>query len=195
MAATPSAADLQHQAPDRSRWWRSALVFGPAAVGAVLTLFAAAYPGGNQFLALSALPAWLLSGLIWISLLITRDSGYRRSPWIIAMPLIGVLAFALANSRLPMRAAFLISEPALTGYARSLPEQEGLSLEEERVGLFTVDTAQRWKGVTRLDIADAGGMLVTCGFAHVPDGRVEDLGVSSFDHLTGDWYATCTDYD
>ncbi|MFC7645414.1 hypothetical protein ACFQX6_35910 [Streptosporangium lutulentum] len=164
-------------------------------MGAVLTLSAATHPGGNHLLAFLAVPVWLLSGLIWISLLMTRGSGYRRSPWIIATPLIGALTLALVNSRLPMRAAFLISEPALTGYARSLPEQERLSFGEKRVGLFTVDTAQRWKGITRLGLANSGGMFIKCGFAHVPDGRVEDLGVSSFDHVTGDWYATCTDYD
>ncbi|WP_157594751.1 hypothetical protein [Streptosporangium amethystogenes] len=193
--ATPSVVDLQRQAPDRSQWWQLVLVLGPVTVSAVLTLFAAAYPGGNYLLALFAIPAWLLSGLIWISLLMTRGSSYRRSPWIIATPLIGALTLALANSQLPMRAAFLISEPALTSYAQSLPEQERSSFRQERVGLFTVDTAQRWKGVTHLGVASAGGMLIKCGFAYVPDGRVEDLGVSSFDHVTGDWYATCTDYD
>ncbi|MER5627031.1 hypothetical protein ABT061_38975 [Streptosporangium sp. NPDC002544] len=187
--------DLQHQAPDRSQWWRLVLVLGPVTVSAVLTLFAAAYPGGNYLLALFAIPAWLLSGLIWISLLMTRDSSHRRSPWIIATPLVGALTLALANSQFPMRAAFLISEPALTSYAQSLPEQERLSFRGERIGLFTIDTAQRWKGVTHLGVANAGGMLIKCGFAHIPDGRVEDLGVSSFDHVTGDWYATCTDYD
>ncbi|MEU8383512.1 hypothetical protein [Streptosporangium sp. NPDC048865] len=193
--ATPSAVDLQHQVPRGSRWWRLVFLLGPVAVSAVLTLLAAAYPGGNHLLALFAAPAWLLSGLIWISLLMTRDSGYRRSPWIVATPLIGLITLALSNSPLPMRAAFLISEPALTGYAQSLPEQERSSFGQERVGLFTIDTAQRWNGVTRLGVSNAGGMLITCGFAHVPDGRVEDLGVSSFDHVTGDWYATCTDHD
>ncbi|ACZ83985.1 hypothetical protein Aros01_03382 [Streptosporangium roseum] len=94
-----------------------------------------------------------------------------------------------------MRVAFLISEAALSNYAQSLPEQEGVSFKDQRAGLFTIATAQRWKGITQLGVADTGGMLTECGFAHVPSGRVKDLDVSSADHLTGDWYATCTDYD
>lgn len=193
--ATPSAVDLQHQVLRRSQWWRLVLILGPVTVSAVLTLFAAAYPGGNYLLALFVIPAWLLSSLIWISLLMTRGSSYRRSPWIVATPLIGVLTLTLANSMLPMRAAFLISESALNSYAQSLPEQERSSFGQERVGLFTIDTAQRWKGITQLGVANAGGMLIKCGFAHVPNGRMEELGASSFDHVTGDWYATCSDYD
>ncbi|MEU4834768.1 hypothetical protein [Streptosporangium sp. NPDC023615] len=193
--AVSSVANLRRRAPNASRWRRSAFFLGPATASAVLTLLASAYPGGNHLLALLAVPAWLLAGLIWLSLLIARDSHHRRSPWIVATPLIGTLTFALVSSELPMRTAFLISEPALTGYARSLPERERWSSGQERAGLFTIEKAQRWKGVTRLGVAGSGGMLVTCGFAHVPDGRVEDLGVSSYSHVTGDWYATCTDHD
>ncbi|GAA2865724.1 hypothetical protein GCM10010517_25130 [Streptosporangium fragile] len=190
---TPSV--IRHQAPNRSQWWRLGLVFGPVVISAVLTLFAAAYPGGHHLLGLFAVPIWLLSGLIWVSLLMTRDSRYRRSPWIIAMPLIGAFTLALANSPVPMRVAFLISESALTAYSQSLPEQDRVSFREQRVGLFTIETAQRWGGITRLGVANTGGTLEKCGFSHVPEGRTKDLGVSTVNHVIGDWYATCTNYD
>ncbi|WP_436764363.1 hypothetical protein [Streptosporangium sp. V21-05] len=194
MDDTPSVVDVRHQAPRRG-WLRLVLVAGPVAVSAVLTLLASAYPGGDRLLTLLAVPAWFLSGLIWISLLITRGSGYRRSPWIVVTPLVAVLTLALADSGLPMRVAFLSSEPAFTRYAQSLPEQERPTSEAERVGLFTVDTARKWNGITHLDVAGTGGVLEECGFAHAPEGRVRELGVSAIDHVTGDWYATCTDYD
>jgi hypothetical protein len=159
----------------------------------VLTIVAMARPGGSFTLNLVIVPAWLLSGLMWLVLLFFRD--YRRSFWALVPPLAVALTLALVSLDIPVRVAFLVSEPALTRYARSLPEDERWASVRERVGLFSIDGVQRWNGVTQLRVADSGGMLEQCGFAYLPSGDVRGLDVSSAERLSDYWYAVCVDFD
>ncbi|MEV7802700.1 hypothetical protein AB0O28_07110 [Microbispora sp. NPDC088329] len=176
----------------RGWWWGLALTT-PMAAAYALTVVAMARPGGSFVLFLVIVPAWFLSGLMWLVLLFYRD--YRRSRWALVPPLAGVLTLALVGFGIPMKLAFLVSEPALARYARSLPEDERWASVQERVGLFSINGVRRWNGVTHLRVADAGGMLEECGFAYLPGGDARVLDVSSAERLSGGWYAVCLDFD
>ncbi|GIH59680.1 hypothetical protein [Microbispora siamensis] len=174
-------------------WWWGLVLTTPMAAAYALTIVAAARPGGSFTLTLVIVPAWFLSGLMWLVLLFFRD--YRRSFWALVPPLAGALTLALVSLDVPMKVAFLVSEPALTRYARSLPEDEQWASVRERVGLFSIDGVQRWNGATQLRVAGSGGMLEECGFAYLPVGDVRVLDVSSAEHLSDGWYAVCVDFD
>ncbi|KAA9379741.1 hypothetical protein F5972_08835 [Microbispora cellulosiformans] len=150
-------------------------------------------PGGYFPLVLAAIPAWLLSGLVWLGALLFRD--YRRSLWVLAPPLAALVTFALAALDVPMKAAFLVSEPALTKYVESVPGEKRWESTSDHVGLFTVGQVFRQDGMTELVMADSGGFLEECGFAYSPHGGAGLLDFSSVDRLTDRWYAVCLDYD
>nr|BFE85141.1 hypothetical protein GCM10020093_077420 [Planobispora longispora] len=166
---------------------------GPVAAGSLLTVLAAASPGGDISLTIAAVSAWLVSLCTWVALLASHR--HRRSWWVCLLPLAGAAVFALVGSGIPLRVAFAVSEPALTEYAASLPERERWSFREERVGVFSIDRARRWQGIAQLGVGGSGGTLKPCRFAHVPGGRLHDIQESQVTHLTGDWYLTCTDFD
>ncbi|MEU6409514.1 hypothetical protein [Microbispora sp. NPDC046933] len=176
----------------RDWWWRLALTAPMVAVCA-LTVVAAVPPGGSFGLILVLIPAWSLSGLMWVVLLFFRD--YRRSRWALVPPLAGALTLALVSFDIPMKAAFLVSEPALTRYVRSLPEDERWASTGDRAGLFSIESVQRWNGVTQLRVAGSGGMLEQCGFAYLPGGDVRLLDVSGAERLSDGWYVVCVDFD
>ncbi|GLW21208.1 hypothetical protein [Microbispora triticiradicis] len=180
---------------DRTRWsrWRLAALTVPVIITAIVTLMAATPPGGNFPLVLAAIPAWLLSGLVWLGALLFR--GYRRSLWVLAPPLAALVAIALVALDVPMKAAFLVSEPALTRYVESVPGEKRWESTRDHVGLFTVSRVLRQDGVTELVMAGSGGFLEECGFAYVPQGGARPPGFSSVDRLTDRWYAVCIDYD
>ncbi|GGT08480.1 hypothetical protein GCM10010156_76830 [Planobispora rosea] len=179
------------ETPQRGRW-RWALA-APVIIASMLTVLAAATPGGNTPLIIAAVPAWLLAFCLWVTFLVIRR--YRRSGWAYLLPLAGGLVFALVSSGTPLRVAFAMSEPALTTYAAALPEQEPWIFHEEQAGVFAIDQARRWNGITELRAKNSGGMLEQCGFAHVSAERVQELGTPQITHLTGDWYAVCIDFD
>ncbi|MGW0595139.1 hypothetical protein [Streptosporangium sp. NPDC002607] len=190
---TPFAApDVRFGASRRDRW-RYLIFIGPITVTSVLTILAAVPPGGSFMLALVAAPLWLWSLCAWVAVLAIGELR-RDLILVLAPPFIGALALVLAYSDIPMRTAFLVSESALVEYADSLPEGEKWTGAKERVGLFTIDGAQRRQGVAHL-FTTGGGILEKCGFAYVSDGRLKDLDASTVNHITGDWYATCTDFD
>ncbi|MBG0832956.1 hypothetical protein HS041_35225 [Planomonospora sp. ID67723] len=189
--AASLVVDSPRTSPRRS-WWRLVLI-GPVLAASVLTVLAAATPGGNTPLIIAAVPAWLLSFCAWVALLAVRPHGRDRR--LCLLPLAGGLVFAIAGSGIPLHVAFAMSEPALTRYAASLPERQRWIFHEEQAGAFTIDQVRRWNGVTELGTAGSGGMLEQCGFVHVPAGRVQELGASQITHLTGDWYARCVDFD
>ncbi|MBO4272465.1 hypothetical protein [Microbispora triticiradicis] len=180
---------------DRTRWsrWRLAALTVPVITTAIVTLMAATPPGGSFPLVLAAIPAWLLSGLVWLGALLFR--GYRRSRWVLAPPLAALVTIALVSLEVPMKAAFLVSEPALTRYVESVPGERRWESTRDHVGLFTVSGFFRQDGMTELVIAGSGGFLEECGFAYVPQagGWLPDF--SSVDRLTDRWYAVCTDFD
>ncbi|WP_182877237.1 hypothetical protein [Microbispora sp. H10670] len=95
----------------------------------------------------------------------------------------------------PMKAAFLVSEPALTRYVESVPGEKRWESRRDHVGLFTVSRFLRQDGVTELVTADSGGFLEECGFAYVPQRGARLSDFSSVDRLTDRWYAVCTDFD
>ncbi|GAA1308602.1 hypothetical protein Psi02_24880 [Planotetraspora silvatica] len=173
----------------RRRWlWFT----GPATFAAVLTLLAFVPPDGYLLGVLAAFGAWLFAGVWWLILLVgpaTRAA--RLNAW---PPVIGALTAALVIIGVPARAALLISEPALLEYAESLPNEDYISVDRF-AGVLPISGVQRSGSAVIFAVDGAGGMLTQCGFAYAPGGRVKDLPVSTADHLMGDWYATCTDFD
>jgi hypothetical protein len=178
----------------RNRLWLYLAALGPVIASSILTVFAVAVPGGEFTLIMIAPFSWLLSLCAWVAVL-AIDRLRRRRVLVLVPPLLAAVTFALAAFGIPMRAAFLISEAPLTEYANALPEQEQWSESDGRAGLFTLDGARRWQGVTQLNISNSGGFLTGCGFAHAPDGHAKDIDASTIDHVTGNWYAFCTDFD
>ena len=174
----------------RWRWW---WFTGPAAFAAALTLIASAPPGGHLLGILAALGAWLFAGAWWLGLLIVPVT--RPSRWNAGPPIIGVLTAALVVTGVPTRVAFLMSEPALVEYAESLSADEDYFSVHRFVGVFSISDVQRSGGALIFGLDGVGGMLEQCGFAYAPGGQVKDLPVTTADHLMGDWYATCTDFD
>ncbi|MFD1930801.1 hypothetical protein ACFSKW_04835 [Nonomuraea mangrovi] len=57
-----------------------------------------------------------------------------------------------------------------------------------------VSSIRRSEGVTEF-ASEGAGFLIRCGLAHSPGGPAKISDVTSVDHLTGDWYVTCTDFD
>ncbi|GAA4560147.1 hypothetical protein [Planotetraspora kaengkrachanensis] len=173
--------------------WRWLWFAGPAAFAATLTLIASAPPGGHFLGVVAAIGAWLLAGVWWLGLLIVPAT--RRNRWNAWPPVIAVVTAALVVTGLPTRAAFLVSEAALLDYAESLPAEDGYLPVDRFVGVFPISDVQRSDGVLIFAVDGVGGMLEQCGFAYAPGGDGQALPVTTADHLTGDWYATCTDFD
>ncbi|GAA4584548.1 hypothetical protein GCM10023194_24790 [Planotetraspora phitsanulokensis] len=180
--------------PDAGSGRRRRLWFiGPAAFAAALTLIAFALPGGHFLGVLAALGAWLLAGVWWLILLV--GPGTRRSTLNAWPPIIGVVTAALVVTGLPTRVAFLASEPALLHYAESLPAGEDYVSVDRFVGVFPISDVQRSEGALIFGVDGVGGLLEQCGFTYAPGVDAKGLPVTTADHLTGDWYATCTDFD
>ncbi|GAA3443916.1 hypothetical protein [Planomonospora venezuelensis] len=186
----PLVADPPGGTSQRGRW--RLVPAGPVTVASVLTVLAASVPGGDMPLLIAAVPAWLLSFCVWVACLAARRP--RRGPLVCVLPLAGGLVFALVAAEVPLRVAFAVSEPALTEYAASLPERERWVFQERQAGVFPIGRARRWNGITELTAEGSGGTLEQCGFAHVPAGRLQSLEASRITRLSGDWYATCTDF-
>ncbi|GAA3472140.1 hypothetical protein [Nonomuraea roseola] len=167
-------------------------VLGPAAAFAVLTMLAAPPVGDGFLLSTLAGVAGLMALCTWMTCLAYAE--FRRPLLLLGPPLIAGLALWSSTAQVPTRAAFLLSEPALTAYADALPEKESWTFEERRAGLFTITQARRRQGVVQLATGD-GGLLVSCGLARAPADRLADIEASEIEHLTGDWYTTCLDFD
>ncbi|GII54685.1 hypothetical protein Pth03_30740 [Planotetraspora thailandica] len=176
----------------RSRWlwlWFAGL----PGLAAASTLVASAPPGGDFSGGMIAADLWLLVAVAWLTLLLMP--AMRRSRWTVWAPIIGVLTAILVSVGVPTRLAFMISEPALVAFGQSLPEDDADVSVNRFVGVFSIETVRRDDGVLYFDVNGTGGMLTQCGLAYAPGVRATDLPVSTADHLSGDWYATCTDFD
>lgn len=159
-----------------------------------MTLLAAVPPGGHFFGIMAAVAIWLFAGVVWfILLVVSRD--FRRRNWITLTPVVAAVTVTLVIVGVPMRTAFLISEPALTAYVESLPKDHDSVWTDRFVGLFPIRSVYRTGNAVLLDVDGSGGLLEQCGFAYSPHSQVKDLPVSTEDHLTGNWYVTCTDFD
>ncbi|MFC5817259.1 hypothetical protein [Nonomuraea harbinensis] len=181
----------------RVRWlW----LVAPATLAALLTLIAMVFPGGSLYVLSYAVLFWILTTALWIVLLCVPR--YRRSPGIVVAPLVAALTCATVAADLPMRAAFAVSEPALTAYVRSLPlhpdsvtvgdAESGLGVEW--VGLFPVGRAVRHVDRADLGVIGSGGWLEFCGLTYVHGERLRTYRFSSVDRLSDSWYATCEDF-
>lgn len=172
----------------------------PAAPASVLTLISAVFPGGSLYVLAYALLFWLLTAGGW-GLLLTLPP-YRRSPGIVLPPLIAVTTYMTVAADLPIRAAFALSEPALTDYVRSLPlrpehvtaaDGDG-GLGVEWVGAFPVGRAVRHADKADLGVIGSGGWMEFCGLTYVNGDRLGEVRFSSVARLSENWYATCENF-
>jgi hypothetical protein len=181
----------------RVRWlW----LVGPALLASVLTLVAMVFPGGSLYVLSYAALFWILTAVVWGFLLCVPR--YRRCPGIVVAPLVAALTYAAVAADLPIRAAFAVSEPALTAYVRTLPlhpdhvtvgdAESGLGVEW--VGLFPVGRAVRHVNQADLGVIGSGGWLEFCGLTYVSGGPLKTNGFSSVTKLSANWYATCEDF-
>ncbi|MEV4102855.1 hypothetical protein AB0J42_21585 [Nonomuraea sp. NPDC049649] len=181
----------------RMRWlWPVA----PATLAALLTLIGMVFPGGSLYVLSYAALFWILALAGWLVVLCVPR--YRESTAILVPPLVAALTYAVVAADLPMRAAFAMSEPALTAYVRSLPlhpehvtvgdAESGLGVEW--VGLFPVGRAVRHLDRADLGVVGSGGWFEFCGLTYVSGERLKVYRFSSVDRLSSRWYATCEDF-
>ncbi|MFG1948097.1 hypothetical protein [Nonomuraea sp. NPDC048826] len=172
----------------------------PATLAALLTLIGMVFPGGSLYVLSYAVLFWILAAAVWTVLLCVPR--YRKNAGIAVAPLLAALTYATVAADLPMRAAFAVSEPALTAYVRSLPlhpdhvtvadAESGLGVEW--VGLFPVGRAVRHLDRADLGVIGSGGWLEFCGLTYVDGERLRTYRFSSVDRLSESWYATCEDF-
>ncbi|MEU4542178.1 hypothetical protein [Nonomuraea dietziae] len=167
-------------------------VLGPPAAFAVLVMLADASLGDTFSMLMYASLVGLMALSMWVVCL--AHAGFHRPVLLLGPPVIVTLGLGAIAADLPARVTFALSEPALTAYADALPEKESWTFEERRAGLFTITQARRWQGVVQLTTGD-GGLLVSCGLARAPADRLAGIEASAIEHLTGDWYTTCLDFD
>ncbi|MFE3455372.1 hypothetical protein ACFXJ8_41300 [Nonomuraea sp. NPDC059194] len=176
---------------DDSRWWQLAYL-APTIISAFLALLSSLTPGGDFLLLGIAFLVWIWSAAGWVASLAIRT--LRRPLLLIVPPLVGVLSVASVATAAPLRAALLFSESALHERARAIGVGEQREVEEGWIGVIPVSSIRRSEGFTEFTVG-GGGFLITCGLAHSPGGPAKITDVTSVDHLSGDWYVTCTDFD
>ncbi|WP_431899292.1 hypothetical protein [Nonomuraea sp. bgisy101] len=176
---------------DFRAWWQLALLT-PAIVSAILAFLSCLTPGGDFLLLGMAMLGWILAAIGWATSLAVRP--LRRPFLLVVPPLLCVLSVASVSTGAPLRAALLFSESALHERAQALRAGEERDVDGGRIGLIPVSSIRRSEGVTEF-ASEGAGFLIRCGLAHSPGGPAKISDVTSVDHLTGDWYVTCTDFD
>jgi hypothetical protein len=158
-----------------------------------LTIVAAATPGGNFSFGILAALFWLGSLCAWVALAITER--FRDRLGILLPPLLAITTFMMVAFDLPIRSAFLISGSELARYADSIPEREKWFWNSRRIGMFDIEGARRWKGVTQIYTSGGGGIFTKCGLVLARGDGVPEVAGSTVDHVIGDWYVFCTKFD
>lgn len=172
-------------------WWQLAYLF-PSIVGALLAVLASHAPGGDLILGGIAVLLWIWAAIGWVGSLAIKP--LRRPLLLIVPPLLCALCVVSSATQAPIRVALSLSESALHERSQALMEGEEWTDSNERIGLFSVSSMRRWQGVTEFTVG-SGGFLITCGLAHSPGGPSKIMDATSIEHLSGDWYVTCTDFD
>ncbi|GAB2498390.1 hypothetical protein GCM10027187_75260 [Streptosporangium sandarakinum] len=138
---------------------------------------------------------WAFIGLIWLltlgRMLFMRDPLARlRREWPVwsLSPLIVLLVSGLIYVGVPLEARFALSRPALDGRTRAIAHGMPLPADDEWIGLFPVERAERIPGGVRFAI-DGTGFFGTTGFAWSPEGEPpEPAGEDLYEHWHGPWY-------
>ncbi|MEO3892594.1 hypothetical protein [Nonomuraea sp. B5E05] len=177
--------------------WRPgrAVAIMPTVVAALATVWATSVPGGYLMWLALITNVWVFIGLMWLltlgRMLFGREPSARlRREWPVwsLPPLIVLLVCGLVYVGAPLKARFALSRPALDGRSQAFSHGAPLPADDEWIGLFPVERAERIRGGVRFAI-DGTGFFSTDGFAWSPEGEPpEPEGEDLYEHWQGPWY-------
>ncbi len=196
------------RAPSRvALWWMRPPgwpLIGSAAVALLLTAYALSPPGTFFGLLMLLNFPWCLivvallvrAGLATAFSILYRDSPLRRpTPWLrwVVVPAVIALAFVMARSGFPRRAAFALSRPALDRFAARILADTQPPPEDAWVGLYPVEQVERFPPASSARgmrfLVRGTGFLDRFGFAFSPAAPPPDLGGEDGYTPIGDgWY-------
>jgi hypothetical protein len=173
----------------RSAW---VLAYAGAAVPCLILVVAASTPGGDFFALLAALMLGALVAFGWtvgfgVSAIVRRLR-FGRAGWArwLGIPVMGLLAFALAGSPLPLWARFQASRSAFEDAVARI--YAGQSLEPGWIGLYDVSRASADGGTVWFVVTNAC-FIDDCGFVYVPDDQtLPTSGRFLFWQVDGPWW-------
>jgi hypothetical protein len=156
----------------------------PIVVGltaSLLALYDQAVPGGMFDLFLVAWVSWLVVGIAWLILLLTRWRGL----FLAIPPVLLVATFALMWRDVPLWAGFQISKSDLAHHVQTS--------ESGRAGIYRLGKPVVAPGSIRLPIRNAGFIFTESGFLYAPAGvpadyRADNVESIEYGHLEGPWY-------
>jgi len=102
-------------------------------------------------------------------------------------PALALLALALVTSDAPLRARFELSRGAMDAAARAVLAGKRDPDDVHRVGLYSVERAERVGGSFRF-LVRGTGFFDSGGFAYSPHGRPPRVGEDEYTHYRGPWY-------
>lgn len=170
------------------------------AVLAMAMLVAWTPPGGYFSLVMLSLIGWVLFGGIWcLRLVITLGLmlyHHDRPPsplnwamrWMVA-PLIVCLTLGLIVKRVPLRAGFRLSRPAMQQLAQQVMAVPpgGVMPADRFVGIYHASSAEQLPWGMRFEVKGAG-FMDRCGFAYSPAGPPLPTSDDHYTRLYGGWY-------
>ncbi|WP_144069999.1 hypothetical protein [Nonomuraea indica] len=174
--------------------WRPSrsAALAPPTLASLVTGYATSIPGSNVSLLGASAVFWAIVGLAWLCTLARmlfrpgRLALLRRAWQVWALPpLIVVLTGGLLYLDAPMLARFTLSRPALDAAARTVSQGGPLPRDDEWIGLFPVEGAERIPGGLFFAVEGAG-LIGSTGFAYSPDGEPPQVGgEEAYAHLHG----------
>jgi hypothetical protein len=183
-----------------SREQRNPFRLEPGRTGWALTLcalavwgYAESVPGGIldfELLGLASTLCLLLSWIVRMVIAVTlrlrrkRPVAWRR---FVVQPLIVVAVGTLFLVRSPLEMRFDLSHGAMDRTAIAVMAHQQDPRTIDRIGLFSVERAERIPGGFRFIVSDTG-LFDESGFAYSPDGSPAILGEDTYEHLEGPWY-------
>jgi hypothetical protein len=156
-------------------------------------------PSGDLFAGLSYVMVALLSGiayighLLWtIAMLRKQDDrpsllGRPMATWLIE-PSLFLFAVVCSAKEIPLKARFIINEPALAAYVRTV-QTSGVpnTKNPTRVGSYTISETQKSEnGEVRMITGPC--FIDDCGLIYSPAGRPQEGGENYYRRLRGHWY-------
>ncbi|NMD55737.1 MULTISPECIES: hypothetical protein [Tsukamurella] len=133
--------------------------------------------------------AWLIYLVIWVA----RRKRYARH--LLVIPVIGLLALAVAFTGLPQKARWSYDEPRLTAAARAVladPRTEFHDSGDQRIGTQEVYATDKTGGVVTFSIFGGGFSVTTLEYR--PDGSAPEFGGElRSEKLSDDWWLVMID--
>jgi hypothetical protein len=134
----------------------------------------------------------LCLGVLWIAVtafvfLPTASASRATVSWWVTANSPFVLAFVLVGTDVGLISRVHMSEPWLEERVAQVQRGDANALEGSNVGLFRIERACEYHGVTYF-FTSGHGLFDACGIAFVPDGREISGRFRLIRHLFGPWY-------